>query len=201
MDGERLLDLQGVEVLIGSGAIVLDAGRAAVRTRARTLSLAGRPVLFALARALAEAWPADVPRATLIATAFRGRDADASHRARLRVEIGRLRRALGPLGGIAATPRGFVLQPAGDAVAVLVPPRETPHGEVLALLADGEAWSSSALALALDVSPRTVQRALGALARAGRIEPLGQGRARRWTVPGVPGFPTAMLLPAPPGAG
>jgi DNA-binding transcriptional ArsR family regulator len=112
------------------------------------------------------------------------------------VEIGRLRKALGALGGIRATPRGYALT-AGGGVAVLVPPSDDAHGEVLALLADGESWSSSALALALDVSPRTVQRALEALAAAGKVEALGRGPARRWSVAAVPGIPTSLLLPAP----
>ena len=76
-----------------------------------------------------------------------------------------------------------------------------PHAEVLALLADGEAWSSSALALALDVSPRTVQRALEVLAEDDRVKSFGRGRACRWMVPNVPGFPTSLLLPAPPTSG
>ena len=67
----------------------------------------------------------------------------------------------------------------------------------LALLADGEAWPSSALALALGDSQRTVQRALDALAAAGAIQPIGRGRARRWMTPPLPGFATALLLPAP----
>jgi hypothetical protein len=160
--------------------------------------LAGRPVLFALARALAEASPDDVARETLIARAFRARDADQSHRARLRVEIGRLRKTLRPLARLNATKRGFLLTPhQGQTIAVLAPPAEGDHAEVLALLADGEAWSSSALALALDVSPRTVQRALEALAEDGRAECFGRGRACRWMVPNVPGVPTSLLLPAP----
>jgi DNA-binding transcriptional ArsR family regulator len=160
--------------------------------------LNGRPVLFALARALAEAWPEDVSRKALLAQAFHARHADESHRARLRVEIGRLRKALAPLAALNATKRGFLLAPHGlAAVAVLAPPVEGPHVAVLALLADGEAWSSSALALALDASLRTVQRALEALAEAGRVESFGRGRARRWIAPNVPGFPTSLLLPAP----
>lgn len=191
------LDLAGVEALIGSGALVIDACRSAIRHRGTSLPLTSRPVLFTLARTLAEAWPGDAARAALIATAFRGREADESHRARLRVEIGRLRRTLAPLAGIDATPDGFILKPEADDVAVITPPTDQPHGAVLALLGDGEAWSSSALALALDVSPRTVQRALEDLAATGKAEPLGRGRGRRWTVPGVPGFPTTLLLPAP----
>jgi DNA-binding winged helix-turn-helix (wHTH) protein len=197
-DGGRPLGLAEVETLIGSGALVVDACRNVVRAGGAAVSLAGRPVLFALARALAEASPGDVSREALIARAFRGREADESHRARLRVEIGRLRGVLGPLAGLSATRRGFLLKPKrAVAVAVLAPPVEEEHAEVLALLADGEAWSSSALALALGVSPRNVQRMLAALAEAGRIESLGRGRARRWMARSVPGFPTSLLLPAP----
>jgi tetratricopeptide (TPR) repeat protein len=197
-DEKRLLGLAEVEALITSGALVVDACRNVARAGTTIVPLAGRPVLFALARALAEAWPDDVSRETLIARAFRGRDADESHRARLRVEIGRLRKALRPVGGLNATKRGFVLKPLGaQAVAVLAPPVEGDHAEVLALLADGEAWSSSALALALDVSPRTVQRALEALVEADKVEAFGRGRACRWMAPNVPGFPTSLLLPAP----
>jgi tetratricopeptide (TPR) repeat protein len=197
-DEKRLLGLAEVEALVTSGALVVDACGNVARAGTTIVPLAGRPVLFALARALAEAWPDDVSRETLIARAFRGRDADESHRARLRVEIGRLRKALRPVGGLDATNRGFVLKPLGaQAVAVLAPPVEGDHAEVLALLADGEAWSSSALALALDVSPRTVQRALEALVEdGGKVESFGRGRACRWMTPNVPGFPTSLLLPA-----
>jgi DNA-binding transcriptional ArsR family regulator len=155
-------------------------------------------VLFALARALGEAWPADVARDVLVARAFGGRHADASHRARLRVEIGRLRRAIRTLATVSATPRGFALSPrrARD-VVVLAPPVEGEDAAVLASLADGESWSSSALALAVGASQRTVQRALDALAAAGKVQSLGRGRARRWMAAPVPGFTTLLLLPAP----
>ncbi|MBN9450283.1 MAG: class I SAM-dependent methyltransferase [Bosea sp.] len=168
----------------------------------QAVPLATRPVLFALARCLAEAWPADASRQTLLTRAFRAKEADESHRARLRVEIGRLRAALHGLAQIDATGRGFVLKPhRADAVVVLARPREEPHEDVLALLADGEAWSSSALALALDTSQRNMQRMLEALAAAGRIQSFGKARARRWLTPPVPGFPTSLLLPAPPSDG
>lgn len=193
----RLVDLAEIEALVASDALVVDACRDVVRCGSAAVRLAGRPVLSRLARALAEAWPGDVSRETLVARAFRAREADESHRARLRVEIGRLRKVLAPLAGLDATKRGFVLRPRGAVkVAVLTPPVEGEHAEVLALLADGEAWSSSGLALALGVSPRTAQRALDALARDGKVEPFGRGRACRWTAPSVPGFPTSMLLPA-----
>jgi tetratricopeptide (TPR) repeat protein len=196
-EGKRRLGLAEVEALIASDALVIDACRNVARAGTIVVPLAGRPVLLALARALAEASPEDVARETLIARAFRARDADESHRARLRVEIGRLRKALRPLARLNATKRGFVLKPhRAQTVAVLAPPVEEDHAKVLALLADGEAWASSALALALDVSPRTVQRALEALAEDGKVESFGRGRARRWMAANVPGFPTSLLLPA-----
>jgi hypothetical protein len=154
-------------------------------------------VLFALVRALAEAWPGDLPRDVLVARAFGSRVADESHRARLRVEVGRLRAALRTLAGVSATPRGFALVPRrAREVVVLAPPVEGDHAAVLAFLADGESWSSSALALALGASQRTVQRALDSLAAAGQVQSLGRGRARRWITPPVPGFTTTLLLPA-----
>jgi hypothetical protein len=195
---ERLLRLEEVEALLASRALVVDACRHVVRDAGGVVSLATRPVLFALARALGEAWPADVPRGTLVARAFRGRLADESHRARLRVEVGRLRGLLRTLAGVSATKRGFALKPRrAREVVVLVPPVEGKHAAVLAFLADGESWSSSALALALGTSQRTVQRALDAAAAAGKVQSFGRGRARRWMTPPVPGFPTTLLLPAP----
>ncbi|MDQ0468565.1 helix-turn-helix domain-containing protein [Labrys wisconsinensis] len=195
---ERLLRLDEVEALMASGALVVDASRHLVRGAGTVVPLDTRPVLFALARALAEAWPGDVPRAALVARAFRGKEADESHRARLRVEIGRLRVELRALAEIRATKRGFVLAPHSTGeVAVLARPVEGEHAAVLAFLSDGEAWSSSALALALGASQRSVQRALDELAASGTVQPVGHGRARRWMTPPVPGFPTALLLPAP----
>ena len=76
-------------------------------------------------------------------------------------------------------------------------PSKSEHAAVLAFLADGESWSSSALALALGASQRTVQRALDSLAAAGKVQSFGRGRARRWMTPPVPGFTTTLLLPAP----
>ncbi len=162
------------------------------------VSLTTRPVLFALARALGEAWPGDVPRGTLLARAFRAKHADESHRARLRVEVGRLRAELRTLANVSATKRGFALAPRrAREVVVLAPPVEDQNAAVIAFLADGESWSSSALALALGASPRTVQRALDQLAAAGKVQPYGRGRARRWMTRPVPGFTTTLLLPGP----
>lgn len=193
---ERPLLLAEVETLMASGTLVVDACRHAVRNAHITVPLATRPVLFALARALGEAWPVGVPRGTLLARAFGARQVDESHRARLRVEIGRLRTRIRPLADIRATQEGFALVPRrGSDVAVLAPPVEDQHASVLALLADGESWPSSALAIALGLSPRTVQRALDSLAAAGKAQPVGRGRARRWMTPPVPGFPTTLLLP------
>ena len=194
---QRLLRLGDIETLLVSKALVVDACRHVVCHSGKVISLKTRPVLFALARALAEAWPGDVPRAVLLARAFRAKHADESHRARLRVEIGRLRKALGATAGIDATKAGFALAPRRTRdVAVLAPPTDEAHATVLALLADGEAWSSSALALALGASQRTVQRALDDLTADGKVQAIGRGRARRWMTPPVPGFPTTLLLPA-----
>jgi DNA-binding winged helix-turn-helix (wHTH) protein len=195
---ERLLLLEDVEALLASKALVVDACRYVVRDRSTVVLLATRPVLFALAQALGEAWPGDVPRDQLLARAFGARFVDESHRARLRVEIGRLRRMLRPLAGITATKRGFALVPRrAHEIVVLARPVDEEHGAVLAFLADGESWSSSALALALGASQRTVQRALDSLAAAGKVQSFGRARARRWITPPVPGFTTILLLPAP----
>ncbi len=195
---ERLLLLDEVEALQASTALVVDACRHAVRDAHAAVSLARRPVLFALARALGEAWPDDVPRDALIARAFGGKHADESHRARLRVEVGRLRTVLRAMAGVSATKRGFALTPRrAREVVVLARPVEERHAAVLAFLADGESWSSSALALTLGASQRSVQRALDHLASAGKVQSFGRGRARRWITPPVPGFATALLLHAP----
>ena len=197
-NSDRLLRLEDVEALMASNTLVVDGCRHVVRHGRTSISLATRPVLFALARALGEAWPADVERADLIARAFGSRSADDSHRARLRVEVGRLRKALGAIANINATTRGFALSPRrARTIAVLARPVDDEHATVLAFLGDGESWSSSALALALGSSQRSVQRALDALAESGKVQSLGRGRARRWVAPPLPGFATTLLLPAP----
>ncbi|HSW05016.1 helix-turn-helix domain-containing protein [Aquabacterium sp.] len=208
---EQLLRLDEVEALLASGALVIDACRRGLHAGATWLPLARRPVLFALARALAEAWPGDVDRNALIARAFNTRRPDETHRARLRVEIGRLRALAAPLARIEASARGFVLMPllprvppvpqGEPAVVVLLPPIEGDRASLLALLADGAAWSTSALALALGASQRTVQRALAELQADGRVRAIGRARAQRWLAPpltGLAGFTTNLLLPAAP---
>jgi hypothetical protein len=195
---ERRVRLAEVEWLFASRALVVDACRYAVRQEGRAIRLGRRPVLFTLARMLAEAWPGDVPRARLASRAFRARVVDETYRARLRVEMGRLRRLLKPLAEVIATPEGFALAPrSAREVAVLAPLADDEHAAVLALLADGESWSSSGLALAAGSSARTVQRALEVLAAAGKVEAVGRGRARRWMVPVLPGIATPLLLSVP----
>jgi tetratricopeptide (TPR) repeat protein len=213
---EKPLLLDEVEALLASKGLVIDACRHVVRQsgvrQSRTrqsgapldapvgviISLARRPVLFALARALGEVWPGDAPRDVLLSRAFGARSADESHRARLRVEIGRLRRVLRKVAAVSATKRGFALAPRrAREVVVLAPPVDGESAAVLAFLADGESWSSSALALALGASQRTVQRALDSLAAAGKVQSFGLARARRWVTAPMPGFTTALLLPAP----
>jgi len=193
---ERQLLLEEVEALLASDAVVVDACRNAVRHSGTSISLATRPVLFALARAFGEAWPDDVPRDVLLARAFGAKFVDDSHRARLRVEIGRLRVALRRTADIRATKRGFALVPHhADDVRVLARPVEEEHASLLALLDDGEAWATSALATALGKSQRTVQRELDSLAAAGKVQAFGLGRARRWMTPPAAGFTTTLLLP------
>jgi hypothetical protein len=195
---ERPLLLEDVEALLASKAFVVDACRYVVRHEGKVIPLAKRPVLFTLARALAEAWPEDAARDALVARAFRLKLADESHRARLRVEMGRLRKVLRPLADVSATPAGFRLTPRhARKVVVLAQPVEEKHAAVLAFLADGQSWSTSALGLALGTGQRTVQRALDSLALTGKVQAFGRGRARRWMTPPVAGFTTALLLPAP----
>jgi hypothetical protein len=192
------LRLDEVEALLDSKTLIVDALRYSVRHAGTAVSLASRPVLFALARTLGEAWPGDVPRDVLLARAFGAKFVDDSHRARLRVEMGRLRALLRPFASVSATKRGFSLTPLrGRDVVVLARPIEEQHGAMLAVLADGESWSSSALALALGESQRTIQRMLDALATDRKVQSFGRGRARRWVTPPVPGFATTLLLPGP----
>jgi hypothetical protein len=191
------LRIDQVESLLGSGALVLDACRRALARSGEWLPLARRPILFALAQLLAQAWPQDVERNALIATAFRTRRPDETHRARLRVEIGRLRALVRPMAAIEATARGFALEPRGAReVAVLAPPIDGEQASLVALLSDGCAWSTSALALALGASQRTVQRALAELEERGQVRVVGQARARRWLAPPLVDFTTILLLPA-----
>lgn len=195
---EQVLSLDEVEQLLASDRLIVDACRYAVRRGTTVISFATRPLLFSLLRALAEAWPADVERAVLIERIFRTRHGDESHRARLRVEMGRLRALLRPLADIVATANGFALAIAADAdVVVLAHPVEERHAAVLAVLADGESWSSSALALVLGISQRSVQRALDELEGAGKVSAVGRGRSRRWMTPPLCGFATTLLLPLP----
>ena len=199
---ERALLLEEVEGVLASNMLVVDACRYAVRSESTVISLTRRPVLFTLARQLAEAWPEAVSRSMLISQAFRGKVADESYRARLRVEMGRLRRALRAIADVNATKEGFVLVPGrARKVVVLARPVEDEHAELLAFLADGESWSSSALALALGTSQRTVQRALDSLSLHGKVQSFGHARAQRWMTPPLPGLATPLLLPSPSSGG
>jgi hypothetical protein len=206
---QRAVALAEVEALQSSSSLIVDACRYIINCGGdqgaeggATVHLGSRPVLFTLARMLAEAWPGDVSRHALVAGAFRAREADDSYRARLRVEIGRLRGAIRELAEIRASRDGFELVPRGERpVVVLAPLDEGPHGALLALLTDGESWSSSALSIALGLSPRTVQRALEGLSAIGKVHSFGRGPARRYTLPVVPGFPSTLLLPGAGAAG
>jgi len=195
--GEQPLRLGEVAALLASDTLVVDACRRGLSAGDAWRPLARRPVLFSLARSLAEAWPGDVDREALIESAFRTRHPDETHRARLRVEIGRLRALVQAMANIEATPRGFVLRPHGECgVAVLAPPIDGEQASLVALLSDGAAWSTSALALALGASQRTVQRALVELEAQGRVRSIGKARSQKWLAPPLAGFTTILLLPA-----
>jgi hypothetical protein len=193
---ERLLTLGEIERLFASDALLVDGCRRTVSRGAIAVSFARRPVLFALARALGEAWPHDLERERLIAVVFGASRPNDSHRARLRVEIGRLRAALAKLVRVEATARGFALRaPEASSVSVLAPPIEGDDAALIALLTDGQAWSTSALALALGSSQRTVQRALVELEQAERVRSIGRARRKRWLAAEVGRFASTLLLP------
>ncbi len=194
---ERALTLFEVERLLASRALIVDSCRRVVRAPGSVARLHTRPVLFALAHTLAAAWPTAAERQELLRQAFGARRADESHRARLRVEIGRLRRALSDVAAIHAAPGGFLLVPhRARRVVILLPPVGSDAAALLALLSDGQAWATSALALALGTSQRSVQRALSGLESEGRVERVGRGRSLRWLAPPMSAFATPLLLPA-----
>jgi DNA-binding transcriptional ArsR family regulator len=194
---DRLLTLDEVEQLIGGPDLVVDACRRQVRLGNTRVELTTRPVLFALVAALAEGHRSEATREELIARAFDTQRPNDTHRARLRVEIGRLRKRLRGMADVEATAGGFALRPRRAArVLLLLPPSPGEASALLALLGGGEAWSTSALAAALGKSQRTVQRALGALEEGGQVRAVGDGRSRRWVAPPVTGFATTLLLVA-----
>lgn len=198
-DVTRPITIDEVEALLESPHLIVDACRRTVHRSDKEADLSRRPVLFALLRALAQAWPGEASREDLCEGAFRIKRINESHRARLRVELGRLRKALATLAQVRATPEGFTIDVGAGDIRLLLPPVDTPHTAMLALLADGEAWSASALALALGLSQRTVQRALNALLASSQVRVHGRGRARRWLCAPITGFATTLLLPSPPG--
>ena len=192
----RVLRLDEVEAVLTSDRLIVDGCRRVVRGPGALVSLAGRPILFDLLRALAEPWPVEATRESLIARAFSTRMINESHRARLRVELSRLRALVRPVATIEPTAAGFVLTPRrAGAVVVLAPLHEGSAGAVLALLEDGGSWSTSALARAIGTSQRSVQRMLQQLQENGAVRALGEGRSRRWLAPSPGGFATTLLLP------
>jgi DNA-binding transcriptional ArsR family regulator len=192
---ERPVRLDEVAQILRSKQLVVDACRRTIRRGDAIGSLVTRPVLRALGVALASADPAGATRESLAEGAFGARRMNESTRARLRVEIGRLRRAIAGLAEVEPTGRGYALRPRRDArVVVLLPPAPGEASALLALLRGGESWSTSALATAMGSSQRTVQRALVALRDEGRVEVTGRGRSQRWVARPPEGFATTLLL-------
>lgn len=158
----------GEQLLVDTCSSALVAGRA-------RLSFAARPILFALLTALARSWPAVCARDALMREALGARKPNDSHRARLRVELGRLRKALEGIAEPRARDGGYVLL--SERPVVLLGPRTNDDAaRVSILLADGAAWSARAVAEHLGVSLRTAQRALTTLVEAGRALRYGVGR-------------------------
>jgi hypothetical protein len=191
----RLLSLDQVAQLNASDRFVVDGCRRVVRAGARVVDFASRPVLFNLLRQLAQVAPQELDRALLIRAGFGIQRANESLRVRLRMSMARLRKLLRGLAEVQATPRGFALAPRKPPVYLLLPPGEDEASSLLALLSDGEAWSTSALALALGASQRSVQRALSALAQSGKVSTFGRGKSRRWLAAPLTRFATPLLLP------
>ncbi|HEY3595602.1 MAG TPA: helix-turn-helix domain-containing protein, partial [Polyangiaceae bacterium] len=190
--------LHELPALFTSDDFLVDACRREARVGPRVAKLVTRPVLFELLLALAEAAPGEAARDTLIARVFGARRVNDSHRVRLRVEIGRLRKLLVGLAHLQATPYGFALAPRETkSVAILLPPTDGEASALLALFQGGEAWATSALAAAVGKSQRAVQRALGSLEKQGKVRATGEGRARRWVASPAAGFATTLLLVAP----
>lgn len=189
----REVDLFGIEEVSRGEWLLVDACRRLTLGGRVTIPLARRPVLFALLQVLGRAWPASVPRDELAARAFELRRVNASHRARLRVEVGRLRKLM---DGLAAEPiataDGYVLSSQRE-VAVLLPPSDDEAARIALLLGDGAAWSAQGLAEHAGISKRTAQRALGALVASGGAVRTGKGRDLRYTRPGTP-IASRMLL-------
>ncbi|PCC68517.1 HTH domain-containing protein [Nannocystis exedens] len=192
-------DLFAIEALSRGHLLLVDACRRLALGGRVTIPLARRPVLFALLLELARAWPAAVARDLLAARAFSVRRVNDSHRARLRVEIGRLRKLM---DGLAAAPvasdDGYLLASQRD-VAVLLPPTDDEAARLGLLLGDGAAWSAQALAEHAGVSRRTAQRALQQLVERGAVVRTGKGKDVRYTRPGAPIASRMLLLGLVPG--
>lgn len=183
--------------LKSSGAIVIDGGTREVTSGDRVVSLVRKPVLFELLRALAEQAPDEATREMLITRGFGARRPNASHRSRLRVELGRLRSLVRGMLDVEAMDAGYAVRAKRD-VALVMPLEESADSRLLALMQHGEPWSASSLAEALGVSARTVQRSLVLLESSGKVASRGEGRAQRWVRLGE--TPTDLLLPALQGA-
>ena len=189
----RDADLFAIEALSRGEVLLIDACRRVAIAGRVTIPLARRPVLFALLLVLARAWPASVPRDELASRAFDARRVNESHRSRLRVEIGRLRKIMDGLGAEpVATADGYALASKRE-VALLLPPSDDDAARIALLLGDGAAWSAKGLAEHAGVSKSTAQRALGLLVKNGSAIRTGKGKDVRYTRPGTP-IASRMLL-------
>ncbi len=195
---ESTLYLREFKTFAGPKELVVDGCTREIRLGEAVVSLVRRPVLLELAVVLAEHSPHHVPRDTLVTRVFGARRVNDSHRVRLRVELGRLRKLIREVANIQATGSGFSLTaPKARGIALLLPPGEDATSALLSLLRDGNSWATSALAEALGKSQRAVQRALSELAKDGKVQATGKGRALRWVAGIATDATTTLLLVAP----
>ncbi len=189
----RAADLFAIEEAARGATFLVDACRRLVIAGRARIPLARRPVLFGLLVELARRAPGSVPRDALAAQVFDARRVNASHRGRLRVEIGRLRKLLDGLDAEpVATADGYALSSRRE-IALLVPLDEDEASQVALLLGDGAAWSAQRVSETAGISKRTAQRALGELVGAGRAVRTGSGSLVRYHRPAMP-IASRMLL-------
>jgi hypothetical protein len=181
-DEHEPLTLSAVERALAKRVVVDGLGRR-LRFRDQVVDLRRRPVLYALLAELARALPEGASGERLIRTAFAARAPNESHRARLRVEIGRLRRAIQGHVEVSAVAGAWRIRArSGERIQLIEPLGDPRFAPIEALLSDGAAWSAKSLARALGQGERTVQRSLLDLAQRGAVEPIGSARARRYAL-------------------
>jgi hypothetical protein len=190
---EAPADLFAIERATSGDSLFVDACRRRVIAGRATVRLHTKPALFALLEKLARAWPASVPRDELAMRAFEVKKINPSHRSRMRVEIGRLRKELSGIAEPIATKDGYVLE-SKRPVSVLLPPADDDDASIALLLSDGAAWTAQAIADHANVSKRTVLRALATLVERGHAVRVAKGKDVRYVAASRPAIASRLLL-------